>query len=1704
MSVYKKFTAQDFAIVPFNAHKQYDFVSSSASENKVNHYSARWTSESISFYSSASTNPDGLFDPINTIKYNQIDHLFYKNFKTSHANRFGNFNYLDQKRELYEKANILSIPSGLYGHEIKPTSFYLSSSDQHIVDDGKGNLIISGTNVNNYPIDVRSNLFRLDPIKGFKLYDLGVFPDYAIKLRDPQGKPYEVIKQFYRQGQVNPNAPILYTSPTSSIDIDDSYFFNRLKFNNIRFSPSSFLGSLESPLGTFSTMNFNAITGSYIVSPDDTKYDFNRGDDFAVSFYIKPKIPVDLDNETGVGIGQPYGGGIVFAIDEEEEMAYIVYPEIQTLQTQFQGGYRESLNFVNNTNFSLEAGDALTLVGEPTKSGYNHYSFRNLDDVNSIENRFNLRYLEQNAAADAVYGNAFPGYINTSSFPNTIGRETDTMEGLFGPGGNFDPPYEGGLAAFYLKYENSKVTTLASGSTILGSGETNTNAWLNPTQDAQSLPVIEAVKNSNAGGFSDWWLPSYDEMNEIYKVFGSLNADGAIYAQPYQDTSIGLTEGLDFSTQCPGLSIFCGSSANVMGTTFNCGIEGIYMPPFTFRLITDIVVYRETGRQQGLGQMPDNGYAGFQGGEPYVVKTVAFPPNLVDEPMYATHTGFGQGTTYANPGTTHPNGDCEDPTVVVGQDGWYYGYFINGITGFDNAIAEHVPQFYNGVGLPTIQEQHMLLGPSSSPCSEQDYINSYFSPFPGENYEYGQNGTNSLIPWFDGDGSPDAFTNSNNNYLPNQPYQHKIRVLVSTDSEGLITNAFIDNPLEDHIIYSLADAFENKVDYQRYQSFTILGPEDGDLTGEDVTNGAGLNIPVGNTNAGFYPTVNAKLMQQARFYIEDYEEQTGIGFMFNEVNNVGNSWMQSDNQDFIQGDFDVGGFLENDRDLGIQVGGTFTDIWSGGSGDLVECSRDLVFYTSNGRIEDGVYKEVMIVPSKAPRKFVGDFSGENSIELGADFNYLYVQGVIGNQSEVANNTFTTTRLLGLNTQIVGNVADAITLNVANTNFGSSAINLVEEDTAMQGSYISGGGAFNNQLATSPNLGVTPNGNLPYYPMRVDFENKPPKIVGIEFRVEFRGGIAQVEAPSGDYNTGDPIYGGFAIKHMDGTWTQCGGFGNSAEPIDTTLNYTAEAINFPVWNTFDPPNEAYIQLLEGAVIKGEDYYTNAADQGIPSNTPVIVSGDPNSFYPNSASINSNQTGFIENVKSYVAYNNANTVNGVNDLFFYTQNDDVPTPTGLHFDITVATNVPSIIDTGDEFFTQTEELFNVVDISVNESSLESSFGYSVGDVIGILGGGQSGDNLGSTLTAQITHIEYEEELMYSPAAHLLVRKQSIAQTTPMDNNKRYIISKSTTKTEIPPVTTTTAGGGSAVLNTNVEGNSQTANINSETQFPFEIYMQSSSIYFDRYDGDQKISISGFCTNSAGETAEQPFHILCQSSASVMELYINSNKVASASDTTKRSTQNRANLYIGAKGDKSDTSALYGIENVDAFYHGELSHINIWDKSFAATSSIGSTINGDYFEFYPIQLMSESVNNSPYIGNIFYQNGFATITHPKYFEILGDFGVGDLAIEDMVIVEPEAEFGINVLQFQGSHLIYEHEYQCTVDEHEYNDTLNTTARKIASNKNYELADFTTSSLFKPYVTTIGLYNDEGELLVVGKLGQPIRTSNETDTTFIVRWDS
>jgi hypothetical protein len=47
-------------------------------------------------------------------------------------------------------------------------------------------------------------------------------------------------------------------------------------------------------------------------------------------------------------------------------------------------------------------------------------------------------------------------------------------------------------------------------------------------------------------------------------------------------------------------------------------------------------------------------------------------------------------------------------------------------------------------------------------------------------------------------------------------------------------------------------------------------------------------------------------------------------------------------------------------------------------------------------------------------------------------------------------------------------------------------------------------------------------------------------------------------------------------------------------------------------------------------------------------------------------------------------------------------------------------------------------------------------------------------------------------------------------------------------------------------------------------------------------------------------------------------------------------------------------------------------------------------------------------------------------------------------------------------------------------------------------------TGSYLAPYITSIGLYNDTGELLAVGKLGNPIKNLIDYPMNIIVRFDT
>jgi len=97
------------------------------------------------------------------------------------------------------------------------------------------------------------------------------------------------------------------------------------------------------------------------------------------------------------------------------------------------------------------------------------------------------------------------------------------------------------------------------------------------------------------------------------------------------------------------------------------------------------------------------------------------------------------------------------------------------------------------------------------------------------------------------------------------------------------------------------------------------------------------------------------------------------------------------------------------------------------------------------------------------------------------------------------------------------------------------------------------------------------------------------------------------------------------------------------------------------------------------------------------------------------------------------------------------------------------------------------------------------------------------------------------------------------------------------------------------------------------------------------------------------------------------------------------------------------------------------------------------------------------------------------------------------------PEQDFNAT-LRFKNEYIIYEQEVRCKVGENDFNFSNNPT---ITSDNSGSIAPFATGSEFAPYVTTVGLYNENSELLAVAKLSQAISLSSVTDTTFVIKYD-
>jgi len=225
----------------------------------------------------------------------------------------------------------------------------------------------------------------------------------------------------------------------------------------------------------------------------------------------------------------------------------------------------------------------------------------------------------------------------------------------------------------------------------------------------------------------------------------------------------------------------------------------------------------------------------------------------------------------------------------------------------------------------------------------------------------------------------------------------------------------------------------------------------------------------------------------------------------------------------------------------------------------------------------------------------------------------------------------------------------------------------------------------------------------------------------------------------------------------------------------------------------------------------------------------------------------------------------------------------------------------------------------------------------------------------------------------------------------------------------------------------------------------------------------------------------HICVRNSGSKLDVFVNGiTGSAGNSATLPDFTSNAADIVIG----NTNTDRNDGIQQ-------SIAEIRMYDYA-VENESITSLGNNHY--------LSSSCYQTNIVGNIFHKNGqvVASSPLPKYNSGSGIFG------------------NTWELRYRGTHTIYENECLVRVPKDQFNVTMNPTStfRPVTDGDVCDANQTTlppgelrkglfVSGTLKPYITSIGLYNDKAEMLATAKLAQPIQKNPDIDMNFVVRWD-
>lgn len=272
---------------------------------------------------------------------------------------------------------------------------------------------------------------------------------------------------------------------------------------------------------------------------------------------------------------------------------------------------------------------------------------------------------------------------------------------------------------------------------------------------------------------------------------------------------------------------------------------------------------------------------------------------------------------------------------------------------------------------------------------------------------------------------------------------------------------------------------------------------------------------------------------------------------------------------------------------------------------------------------------------------------------------------------------------------------------------------------------------------------------------------------------------------------------------------------------------------------------------------------------------------------------------------------------------------------------------------------------------------------------------------------------------------------------------------------------------------------------SQFPFDIYFEGNtgSLYCRSSNGSVQTSIS---TNNINVGDIK--HVLLQKTGSSFQLYVNGQLASSASLPLNGNTQNQSDIFIGSKVNTNLTSVYES-------FTGAIDDFFIFNRGLTANEITQLSYTGS------INLMTTNTN---VVGNVFYEHGIIVVSDPRPKYGTSAYKMfNDKLYDYNTSVTQSGYLSDFYLEYNSTVTLYEHEYICKIKEDEFNFTSNPTIR-LNEDPNSEIPkSYVASSSFSPYITTIGLYSKNGELLAIGKLGTPIKKRDNVDLNLIVRFD-